>query len=50
MDEVRPQISDALYQKKAQPGLKEFIENLLDESYIYVAPRYAEEYNVEDLI
>ncbi len=50
MDEVRPQISDALYQKMAQPGLKEFIENLLNESYIYVAPKYAEEYNVEDLI
>ncbi len=50
MDEVRPQITDALYQKKAQPGLKEFIENLLSESYIYVAPKYAEEYDVKDLI
>jgi len=50
MDEVRPQISDALYQKKAQPGLKVFIEDLLNESYIYVAPKYAEEYNVADLI
>ena len=50
MDEVRPQITDALYQKKAQPGLEEFIDDLLNESYIYVAPKYAEEYNVTGLI
>lgn len=50
MDEVRPQITDALYQKKAQPGLKEFIDDLLNESYIYVTPKYAEEYNVTGLI
>ena len=49
MDEVRPQITDALYQKKAQPGLKEFIDDLLNESYIYVTPKYAEEYNVTGL-
>lgn len=49
LNEVRPQITDALYQKKAQPGIQEFIRDLLSESYIFVSPKYAEEYNVEGL-
>jgi peptidyl-prolyl cis-trans isomerase SurA len=50
MQEVRPQIADALYQKKAQPEMKEFLESLVEESYIYIAPKYAEEFDVEGLI
>jgi len=50
LDEVRPQIADALYRQKAQPEMKEFLETLVDESYIYIAPKYAEQFNVEGLL
>jgi peptidyl-prolyl cis-trans isomerase SurA len=50
LEEVRPQIADALYRRKAQPEMKEFLESLVDESYIYIAPEYTEQYDVEGLI
>lgn len=50
LDEVRPIVQEALYRKKAQPELKEFIENLREQSYIYVAPKYREEFDVEGLL
>lgn len=49
LQEVRPQIAEVLYQKKAAPELREFIEQLIDESYIYITPKYAEEYDTEGL-
>lgn len=50
LDEVRPQIAEALYQRKAQPEMQEFVKELVRDSYIYIAPKYAEQYNVEGLI
>ncbi len=50
LDEVRPRIAEALYQKKAQPEMEEFIKELVRDSYIFIAPKYAEQYNVEGLI
>ena len=50
MEDVRPQISDALYQKKAQPEIQDFVKELIRDSYIYVAPQYVEQYNLEGLI
>jgi peptidyl-prolyl cis-trans isomerase SurA len=50
LQEVRPQIADALYQKKAEPEVKEFLKQLVEESYIYIKPKYADQYNVEGLI
>ena len=50
MDDVRPQISEALYQKKAQPEIQQFVKELIRDSYIYVAPQYVEQYDLEGLI
>ena len=38
LSEVRPVIQNELYQKKAAPELKEFLDDLRTQSYIYVAP------------
>lgn len=50
LEEVRPQIVDALYQKKAEPETKEFLKQLVEESYIFVKKEYADQYNVDGLI
>ena len=50
MEEVRPEIADALYRQKAEPEMKEFMESLVDESFIYIASKYTEQFNVEGLI
>lgn len=50
LEEVRPQITEALYQEKAEPELKDFLRELVEDSYVYVAPKYAEEYEVEDIV
>ncbi|MDA2935133.1 peptidylprolyl isomerase [Acidobacteria bacterium AH-259-D05] len=49
MEEVRPEIVRELYQLKAQPGLREFMDEVREQSYIYVAPKYREEYEVGGL-
>ena len=49
LEEVRSEISMQLYQRKAQPGLKKFVDELIEQSYIYVSPKYREEYDVENL-
>ncbi|MCH8819000.1 MAG: peptidylprolyl isomerase [Acidobacteria bacterium] len=49
MEEVRAEISQALYQIKAEPELKEFFDEVREQSYIYVAPEYQAEYDVEGL-
>lgn len=48
MSDVRPQIAEALYQRKAEPEVQEFLKHLYEESYIYVAPKYAEQYDVAE--
>jgi peptidyl-prolyl cis-trans isomerase SurA len=50
LNDVRPQISEALYQKKAQPEMEQFIKELIRDSYIFIDPKYAEMYIVEGLI
>ena len=50
MDEVRPIIAQRLYQQKANPEVKDYLKRLYEESYIYVAPKYQEEYDVSDLV
>ncbi len=49
LEEVRSEISMQLYQRKAEPGLKKFVDELIEQSYIYVTPKYREEYDVTDL-
>ena len=48
-EEVRAEISDQLYRRKAQPELKKFIDEMIESTYIYVTPKYREEYDVTDL-
>ncbi len=48
LSEVRPQIAEALYQRKAEPEVQEFLKRLYEESYIFVAPKYAEQYDVAE--
>ncbi|RPJ59978.1 MAG: hypothetical protein EHM23_12140 [Acidobacteria bacterium] len=43
--EVRPIIQNELYMKKAAPELKEFLDDLRSQSYIYVAPDYKKDYD-----
>ncbi|GAB4242819.1 MAG: peptidylprolyl isomerase [Acidobacteriota bacterium] len=49
LEEVRPIIAQRLYERKAEPEVKEYLKKLFSESYIYVAPKYREEYDVEEL-
>lgn len=48
--EVRPQITEALYEVKSGPELDKYTTNLITESYIYINPKYVEEYDLEGLI
>jgi len=45
LTEVRPIIQNELYQKKAAPELKEFLDDLRSQSYIFVAPEFKKEYD-----
>ena len=48
-EEVRAEISDQLYRRKAQPEMKKFIDEMIESTYIFVTPKYREEYDVTDL-
>jgi len=50
MRDVRPQITEALYDLKSGPELDKYTLNLINESYIHVNPKYVEEYNLDGLI
>ena len=49
LEEVRQEIARALYQVKAEPGLKDYLEKLREESYVYIAPKYEDEFDLEGL-
>lgn len=49
LEEVRSEISQELYQVKAEPQVKEFVDGIREQSYIYVAPEYRKEYDVNGL-
>ncbi len=49
MEEVRREIQKEIHQKKGQSEVKEFLEELRRESYIYVAPEYRKQFDVEGL-
>jgi parvulin-like peptidyl-prolyl isomerase len=50
LDEVRPIIQRELYMKKAEPEIKEFLEELRSQSYVYIAPQYRDQYDLEGLL
>ena len=49
LEEVRQEISRELYRIKAEPGLRDYLEKLREESYVYIAPKYRDDFDVEGL-
>ncbi len=49
LQDVRPQISEHLYEEKSEPEVETFMKTLVEESYIYVPPKYREQYNLDGL-
>lgn len=49
LEEVKKDVQNALYQEKSAPLLKTFVENLMQQSYIYVAPKYQSQFDLEGL-
>ncbi len=49
LEEVKAQVQDALYQDKSAPVLKTFVDNLMQQSYIYVAPKYQSQFELDGL-
>ncbi len=50
LSEVRPTIQRMLIYKKAEPEMKEFLDDLRSQSYIYIAEKYKTQYDLEGLI
>ncbi len=48
MEDVRGEIQQQLYQQKALPELNEFMEKLIEQSYIYVSPKYRDQFELKD--
>ena len=49
LQDVRPQISERLYQQKSEPEVKAFLKTLFEESYIFVPPKYQEQFDLAEL-
>jgi peptidyl-prolyl cis-trans isomerase SurA len=49
LEEVRPLIQSELYQQKGEPELQRFVEDLRQQSFIYIAPQYRNDFDVEGL-
>ncbi|MBI4456963.1 MAG: peptidyl-prolyl cis-trans isomerase [Acidobacteria bacterium] len=47
LEEVRAEIQRELYYRKLQPELEKFAQSLRMQSYVYVSPKYKDEYPVE---
>jgi len=50
LSEVRPTIQRMLIYKKAEPEMKEFLDDLRAQSYIYIAEKYKSAYDLTGLI
>ncbi len=48
-DDVKDMIASDLRQVKAQPEMKAFLDDLRDQSYVYVAPKYKQMFDLADL-
>jgi len=48
MEDVREAIKQQLYQQKALPQLNEFMEELIEQSYIYISPKYRGQFELKD--
>ncbi len=50
LEEVRPSVQQILYQRKADPEVKAFVDDLIRQSFIYVKPKYREQYDLDGLV
>lgn len=50
LEDVRPLIQRELYQRKARPEMEEFMEDLRSQSYVYVAPKYREMFDLAGVL
>lgn len=48
LEEVKPEIQRTLYRLKAAPEIKTFVDDLIQQSFIYVAEKYRAEYDVAE--
>ncbi len=49
LEKVRAEIQRELYAKKAEPEVQEFMEDLRQQTYIYIASEYREKFDLEGL-
>ena len=49
LEEVQEQVQNALYEDKSAPVLKTFVDNLMQQSYIYVSPKYQGQFELDGL-
>ena len=48
LEDVRGEITQRLYEQKALPELQDFIEDLIEKSYIYISPKYRDQFELKD--
>ncbi len=48
MDEVKSEIQMRLYEAKALPELEAFLKELVEESFIYVSPKYRDQFDLKE--
>ena len=49
LEEVREEVVRTLQAEKVGPYLKTFLDDLISQSYIYVSPKYRDQFNLKDL-
>lgn len=48
LEDVRSEIQMHLYEAKALPELEEYLTNLIEESYIYISPKYRDQFDLKE--
>ncbi len=46
--DVKNEITQRMYEQKALPKLKKFIEDLIEKSYLYISPKYRDQFDLKD--
>ena len=46
--DVKNEITQRMYEQKALPELKTFIEDLIEKSYLYISPKYRDQFDLKD--
>jgi peptidyl-prolyl cis-trans isomerase SurA len=46
--DVKNEITQRMYEQKALPELKKFIEDLIEKSYLYISPKYRDQFDLKD--